>query len=271
MTLDAAQFKQRQRAMWATGDYANIGRHIQPVAVEVVEAAGIGPGDEVLDVATGSGNAALLAAQRGARVTGLDLTPEQLELARARATEAGLEISLIEGDAQELPFAEDSFDRVTSVFGVMFAPDQERAAAELLRVCRPGGTIVVSGWTREGYSGQMFGVLARHLPPLPEGSHPPMLWGSEERVRELFAGAEVTCERRPALGAVEAESVEAWIDYNERLWGPLVLTKRTLEAEGRWPAARADLVALSERFNEATDGSLRINTEYLLTVVRKPG
>ncbi len=158
---------------------------------------------------------------------------------------------------------------MTTIFGAMFAPDHERAAAELLRVCRPGGTIVVAAWTPEGLNGQMFEVLGRHLPPPPEGFRPPTLWGSEEHVRRLFADASgVHCERRRAAHGVQAESTHAWLDYLERVLGPIVMAKRALEQEGRWAAARHDLAELYDRFNEADDGSIRAAPEYLLTVVR---
>lgn len=264
-----AELVSRQRAMWSAGDYPDIARTIEPVAHDVVAAVGVQAGETVLDVATGSGNAALELARRGARVTGLDLTPELLAVAERRAADEDLELTLVEGDAQSLPFEDGTFDRVTSVFGAMFAPDQPRTAAELLRVCRPGGTIAVAAWTPEGLNGQMFGTLGRHLPPPPEGFRPPILWGSEEVVRELFAGAaEVRCERRAARDSVRAPSVDAWIDYTERVLGPTVLAKRALGQSGAWEPARADLADLYARHNEASDGGLLAHPEYLLTVVR---
>jgi len=267
--FDAAELTQRQKAMWAAGDYSDIARTIEAVAREVIDAVGVGAGETLLDVATGTGNAALEAARRGARVTGLDLTPELLPIAERRAATEGLEIAFREGDAQALPFPDDSFERVTSVFGAMFAPDQARTAAELLRVCRPGGTIAVAAWAPEGLNGQMFGVLGRHMPPPPEGFRPPILWGSEPVVRELFAGAaEVRAELRPARDSVKAPSVDAWLDYTERVLGPTIMAKRALASKGRWDAARADLAALYEQHNEATDGSLLAHPTYLLTVVR---
>lgn len=270
MAFDGEQIKQRQRAMWSAGDYPEIARTIEPVSREVVAAAGVGEGDAVLDVATGSGNAALEAARRGARVTGLDLTPELLVTAGERAAAEHLAIAFVQGDAEALPFEDGSFDRVTSVFGAMFAPDQPRAAAELLRVCRPGGTVAVAAWTPDGLNGQLFATLGRHLPPPPEGFSPPIRWGMEEVVGELFAGTEVTCERRPAQGSVRADSIDAWLDYTERVLGPTVLAKRALEPQGAWPQVRADLAALYARHNEASDGTLLAHPAYLLTVVRKP-
>jgi SAM-dependent methyltransferase len=270
MASDSTEMRARRRAMWAEGDYPDIARTIEDVSAVVIGAAGVLAGDEVLDVATGSGNCALLAARAGAHVTGLDLTPELLTVARARAAEAGAEIAFDEGDAQELPYDDARFDRVTSVFGAMFAPDQARTAAELLRVARPGATIAVTAWTPEGLNGQLFVTMGRHGPPPPPGFQPPILWGSEEHVRALFGGAaDVRCERRTAPHGVHAESVDEWVDYLEETLGPVVLAKRALEPEGRWAAARADMVALFERFNEAGDGGLHAAPEYLLTVVRK--
>jgi SAM-dependent methyltransferase len=269
MSAEPMEMRARQRAMWAEGDYPDIARTIEDVAEVVIGAAGVQAGDVVLDVATGTGNCALLAAQAGAHVTGLDLTPELLAVARERAAQAGVEITFDEGDAQELPYEDARFDRVTSVFGAMFAPDQARTAAELLRVTRPGGTIAVSAWTPEGLNGQLFATMGRHGPPPPPGFQPPILWGSEDHVRTLFAGAaDVRCERRTAPNGVHAESVEAWVDYLEATLGPIVLAKRALEPEGRWAPARADLVALFDRFNEADDGGVHAEPEYLLTVVR---
>jgi ubiquinone/menaquinone biosynthesis C-methylase UbiE len=270
MSFDPSEIKQRQRAMWSTGDYPDIARKIQIAADAVVEAVGVQDGERLLDVATGSGNAAVAAARRGARVTGLDLTPELLEAATARAAGDGVEIEFVQGDAEALPFEDGSFDRVTSVFGAMFAPDQRQAAAELLRVVRPGGTVAVAAWTPEGVNGQMFGTLAKYMPPPPEGFKPPILWGVEDAVRELFAGAaEVTCARLPATDSVRADSAEAWVDYTERVLGPTILAKRALEPSGAWDAARADLIALYERHNVATDGTYLAHPEYLLTVARK--
>jgi SAM-dependent methyltransferase len=261
----------RLRAMWAEGDYPDIARTIEDVSEVVIGAAGVQASDEVLDVATGTGNCALLAAAAGARVTGLDVTPELLAVARERAARVDAEIAFDEGDAQALPYEDARFDRVTSVFGAMFAPDQARTAAELLRVARPGATIAVSAWTPEGLNGQFFTTMGRHTPPPPPGFQPPVLWGSEDHVRTPFAGAaEITCERRTAPNGVHADSADAWVDYLEATLGPVVMAKRALEPEGRWAPARADLVDLFERFNEAGEqGGLHAAPEYLLTVVRK--
>lgn len=271
MTVDAAEIKQRQRAMWTAGDWPDLATHVQSVSDDLVERVGVQSGHQVLDVATGSGNAAMAAARRGAIVTGIDLVPELVEAARRRAEAEGLSIDFREGDAEELAVPDASFDRVTSVFGAMFAPRQELAAAELVRVCRPGGAIGVAAWTPEGANGQMFATVGSHLPPPPPGFVPPILWGVEDHVRGLFEplGVELEFERRSVV--FEAESVEQWLAYNERVLGPMVLARAVLEPEGRYDALRTDLLAVYQRFNEATDGSLRAAAEYLITVARRPG
>ncbi len=192
------EIKERQRHMWTVGDFAKVATRTVPAAEAIVERLGIGAGERVLDVATGTGNGALVAAGRGARVSGLDLTPKLLGIAAERAAAAGAEIDFVEGDAEALPYDDDSFDAVISMFGVMFAPNQQQAADELVRVCRPGGRIGVAAWTPAGSVGQLFMLLAQHLPPPPEGFQPPILWGLEDHVRGLFAasGATITCTPR---------------------------------------------------------------------------
>jgi SAM-dependent methyltransferase len=270
VALDVDQFKQGQRRMWSSGDYPEIATRIESAAEALVGRGDVRPGQDVLDVATGSGNAALVAARAGANVTGLDLTPELFEAARRRAVEAGVEIEWIEGDAEALPFPDDSFDRVFSVFGTMFAPRHEQAASEMVRVCRPGGAVGVCAWTPAGVNGAMFKTVAQHIPP-PEGAKPPSLWGSEDYVRDsLFgpSGAEIQFEH----GAVPfvADSVEEWLDYNERVLGPWVMAKAALEREGKWEPLRADLAAIYERANQATDGTMRVDADYLIAIATLP-
>jgi SAM-dependent methyltransferase len=225
---------------------------------------------ELLDVATGTGNVSVPAARAGAKVTGLDLTPKLLEGQRARAAAAGVEIELLEGDAEQLPFPAGSFDRVTSCFGVMFAPRQPVAAAELVRVLRPGGEIVVAAWTPEGMVGRMFRATAPYMPPPPEGFVPPVMWGEESHVRGLFAehGVELSFELRSV--EFEGESVEAWVHKDETILGPSVMAKAALEEQGRYDELRRDVIGIYEGFNEASDGSFRAPAEYLVTVARKP-
>jgi len=232
---------------------------------------GAGPGVELLDVATGSGNVALAAAKAGAKVTGLDLTPKLLDVARGRASAAGLEVEFVEGDAEELPFEQNSFDRVTSCFGVMFAPRQPVAAAELVRVARPGATIGVAAWTPEGFVGASFKTSMGYMPPMPAELKPAVMWGNEQHVRSLFAdsGAEVSCERRTVT--FSGPNAEAWFADDERMLGPAVMAKAALEPQGRYDELRQDMLKLYGDFNEADDGSFRVQSEYLLTLVQLPG
>ena len=271
MALDVAGFKQMQRKIWSSGDYPDIARLIESAAEHLVAVAGVQPGQDVLDVATGSGNVALVAAGQGANVTGLDLTPELFEAARRRAAENGVECEWVEGDAEQLPFADNSFDRVFSAFGTMFAPRHEVAAGELVRVTKPGGTIAVAAWTPEGINGQMFKTVASHMPPPPPELKPPTLWGNEEHMRSLLEPQGVELEFERAVVDFEDESIDAWLAYGEEKLGPMVMARTVLEPQGKWDALRADLRSLYERENLNEDGSFRVAPEYLVTVARKPG
>ena len=270
MNIDVSGIKQGQKAMWSMGDYPDIAQRIEEVAERLAEAVGAGSGRELLDVATGSGNVAIAAARAGASVTGLDLTPELLEVARRRASEAGLDIRFVEGDAEELPFADGSFDLVTSCFGAMFAPRHERAVAELVRVARPGATIGVTAWTPEGLNGKLFKTVGSYMPAPPPELKPPAMWGEEAHMRSLFAdsGAELSFERQ--LVAFEHDSPESWVDYNERVLGPAIMAKAALEPQGRYGELREDLVALYREANGAQDGRFRAEAEYLQTIARLP-
>lgn len=265
-----SEIKERQRAMWSAGDYAEVAPTIEVAATGLIEGLGIEAGQDVLDVACGTGNATIPAAQLGATVTGIDLTPKLLEGARERATALGVEATFVEGDAELLPFEDATFDRVTSVFGAMFAPDQQRTAGELVRVCRPGGVIGLCAWTPEGVNGRLFGVLGSRLPPPPPGFTPPMLWGSEDHVRELFArhGVSIQAERRSVT--FEHESVEGWVAFHERTLGPVIMAKAALEPAGEWEAVRRELEDFYAVENEATDGTMRLRAEYLVTTIGVP-
>ncbi len=270
MPIDA-DFQAAQKKTWTAGDFATIAKRVIPASEDVVAGVGVESGMKLLDVATGTGNAAVIAAEAGAEVTGVDITPRLLDVARERAAESGLEIEFVEGDAQELPFEDESFDRVISVFGVIFAPDQPLGAAELVRVTKPGGRIAVAAWTPEGLVGHSFTTLTQHLPPPPPGFTPPIAWGDEDRVRELFEphGVELRFERHALTW--QAESVKAFLDEDEELLGPAVMAKQALEPEGKWAPVRAALDEVYEEFNEAGDGSFRASVEYLLTVATLPG
>lgn len=267
-----AELKHVHRATWAAGDYAAVAEHIELVPpTHLLSSIGIAPEHRVLDVATGTGNVALRAAATGADVTGLDLVPELLAVAETRAYEAGVAIELVEGDAEALPFADGSFDRVLSVFGVQFAPRHRRAAAELVRVCRTGGAIGLVSWTPEGLIGQMFAILSRYLPAPPPFASPPPLWGSEEHVSDLFAaagdGIELEFER--ATNPFRFPSIEEYMAFFEERYGPSLKTKERLTAEGTWEPCQAELRELYESLNRATDGSVHLESEYLLTIARR--
>lgn len=238
---------------------------LEGASAAAVERLGVSADHDYLDVATGNGNAAILAARRGARTTGLDLVPKLIDAARERSRQEGLDVEWIVGDAQDLPFADDSFDRVSSVFGAMFAPDHATAAAEIVRVCRPGGLIAVTGWTPAGLNGRLFMRLGAMMGPPPEGAQPPILWGTEAHVRALFAGQTVKTERRMVV--MEHESMEAWQEESERNLGPIVLAKAALEPQGRWEAVRDEIRAIYDDANEAQGGAVRVQSEYLLTTI----
>jgi ubiquinone/menaquinone biosynthesis C-methylase UbiE len=256
--------------MWASGDYPQVARRIESVAELLAQRAGAAPGMRMLDVATGSGNVALAGARACAEVTGLDLTPELLEAARARAADADLDVRFVEGDAEELPFESSSFDVVTSCFGVMFAPRHEQAAAELTRVARPGGTVAVTAWTPDGLIGRTFKILSSFMPPPPPELKPPVSWGTEEHIHELFAesGAELSFERRTV--AFTHDSAEGWLDDDERILGPAIMAKAALEPQGRYGELREAMLDLYAAANEAEDGTFSVQAEYLLSVARLP-
>ena len=271
MSIDVSGIKQGQKAMWTAGDYPEVARRIASVGEYVAERAGAREGIELLDVATGSGNVSVPAARMGAKVTGLDLTPKLLDAQRERAAAEGVQVELVEGDAEELPFEADAFDRVTSCFGVMFAPRQKLAAEELVRVTRSGGTIVVAAWTPEGVLGQTFRITGSYMPPPPPELKPPMMWGEEEHVRGLFAGTEAVPAFERRVVPFAAESIDAWMAEDEEKLGPSVMAKAVLEPQGRWADLRGELRELYERLNEADDGSLLVGAEYLVTVAQLPG
>lgn len=264
--MDLEQFKQAQRWVWGLGDYSSFGRLIDGAASLTVERSGVRAGERVLDVATGNGNAALWAARAGARVTGLDLSPELLEMARGRAGEERLEIDWVEGDAEELPFADDEFDRVLSVFGAIFAPRHDRVGTELLRVTRPGGTVALTSWMPEGVMGRMLAAQSTFIPP-PAAAESPVLWGVEAHAHEMLAGA-ARLSFEPATLTLLDESVEHYLAGLEEHLGPLVAARAALEAAGRWPQAQAQLRDLYAGANGATDGSMAIDVGYLLLLAQ---
>jgi SAM-dependent methyltransferase len=248
------------KTMWGSGNYVAVAERISDVGELVVERAGAEPGMELLDVACGAGNATIPAARDGARVTGLDFSPDLLAVARERAADAMVEVDWVDGDAQEMPFDDASFDRVISTFGHMFAPDHRRTAAEMRRVCRPGGAIAVACWTPEGSIGRMFRTIAELVPP-PPGGEPPLLWGTEPHIRELLGDGDF--ERHDVEW--KDESVESYARFMLDSFGPLLNARELLgEREAELDDAfRAFLAA--ENLND--DDTLRFNGEYLLAVV----
>lgn len=266
MELDA--YKKASRATWAAGDYAAISDAItDPVAEVIVDHVEVQPGDAVLDVASGTGNVALVAAERGAEAIGSDLTPELFDTAQRRAADRGLDVDWIEADAEDLPFPDASFDRVLSTFGVQFAPRHDVAAAELLRVCRPGGAIGLANWTPESNVGDLFTIIGKYMPKPPAYVSPPPLWGSHAYVRGLFGGHEVTFETRTT--PFRFASAEHFASFFETCYGPTLKARERLSAEGRWDECRGEIVEMMERRNRAADGTLDVDGEYALVVVRK--
>jgi ubiquinone/menaquinone biosynthesis C-methylase UbiE len=249
-----------QSEMWDSGNYGAVAEKIWSAGETLVEAAGIEPGMEVLDVACGTGNATIPAAKLAARVTGLDFAPRLLAEARERAADAMVEVELVEGDAQALPFEDASFDRVISVFGHMFAPDHARTAEQMKRVCRPGGRIAIACWTPDGKIGQMFKTMGSIGPPPPEGFQSPLLWGTEQHVRELLGDARFS---RHEVEWVDS-SVERYADFMENSFGPLI-NARELAGD---TVHEAYLAYLND-VNEADDGSMRFRGEYLVSVVER--
>jgi ubiquinone/menaquinone biosynthesis C-methylase UbiE len=250
------------KTMWGSGNYAAVAERISDVGELVVERAGVAPGMELLDVACGAGNATIPAAREGARVTGLDFSPDLLAIARERAADAMVEVDWVEGDAQELPFDDARFDRVISTFGHMFAPDHERTAAEMTRVCRPGGLIAVACWPPDGAIGRMYRTTAELLPP-PPGGQPPNLWGTEDHIRKLLGDGEF---ERHAVEWTD-ESVESYARFMLESFGPLLNARELLgERENELDEAFRAFLA-EENLND--DGTLRFKGEYLLAVVRR--
>jgi len=264
---DLNALKTRQQSAWASGDYAVIGTTLQIVGEQLAEACDLRCDERVLDVAAGNGNATLAAARRGCRVTSTDYVPALLDRGAERARAERLEVTFQVADAEILPFADASFDAVLSTFGVMFAPDQGRAAAELARVCRPGGRIGLANWTPEGFIGQVFRTLGRHLPP-PAGVQPPSRWGVEANLHALFGDTAGAIAVRPRLFNFRYRSAAHFIDVFRTWYGPIHKAFAALPAEGALALER-DLTELLDRMNRAGDTSLVVPSEYLEVVVTR--
>jgi ubiquinone/menaquinone biosynthesis C-methylase UbiE len=257
---DLLAVKQRQQQAWASGDFHVVAARITLVAERLVDAADLHAGWRVLDVATGSGNAAIAAARLGGTAVGIDYVPALLERGRERAAAEGLDVSLLEGDAEALPFPDASFDAVTSVFGAMFAPDHARAAAELLRVIRPGGTIALASWTPDGFIGDLFRTVAAHVPP-PAGVPSPMLWGTEAYLRELFGDGIASLEVTERTFTWRLTTAEEFVAFFRRWYGPTLKAFAALEGGAR-DALEHDLVALARRYDRLGDGATAIPATY---------
>ena len=263
---DLGAVKQKQQAAWASGDFAVVAARIQLVAEHLCDTADLHAGWRVLDVATGSGNAAIAAARHGCTAVGVDYVPALLERGRERAAAEGLDVELLEGDAEALPFPDGSFDAVTSVFGSMFAPDHAQAAAELLRVCRPGGTIALASWTPDGFIGELFRTVAAHVPP-PAGLQSPMLWGTEAHLRELFGEGICSLETEQRTFTWRFRSADEFVSFFRTWYGPTLKAFAALEGTAAQDALEADLVALARRFDRLGGGSaIAIPATYTETV-----
>ncbi|MET0932169.1 MAG: class I SAM-dependent methyltransferase [Mycetocola sp.] len=261
--------KAKHRAMWALGDYPTLASDlISDLGPTIVDACGIGDGQRVLDIAAGSGNAAIPAAQAGASVVASDLTPELLEIGRRRADELGVRLEWQQADAEALPFGDGEFDAVISVVGIMFAPHHEVSAGELLRVCRAGGTVGLINWTPEGFIGQMFATMKPYAAPPPPGATPPPRWGDEDHVRSLL-GNRVTdfTATRKVVPVTKFDSAEALRDYFKERYGPTIATYRNIADDPEKVAALdRDLAELGRRFGNGTGD---VDWEYLLVTARR--
>ena len=271
-TIDAVEadraLKAKHRAMWAMGDYAAVATEvISPLGPVLVEAAGVSTGDRVLDVAAGAGNAAIPAALTGASVVASDLTPDLLETGRQHAEKQGAQLEWRQADAEALPFGDGEFDAVLSCVGVMFAPHHQESADELVRVCRPGGTIGLVSWTPEGFIGQLFATMKPYAPPPPAGAQPPPLWGREEHVRELFGNrvTDVVAEVRD-LRVDQFRTGEEFRDYFKRNYGPTIAVYRAIaDNPGATAALDHELAELGRRHLDGTG----MSWEYLLLIGRR--
>ncbi len=263
--LDAV--KRRQQETWASGDFAVVAARIVLVAEQLCDTADLHAGWRVLDVATGSGNAAIAAARLGCTAVGVDYVPALLERGRRRAAAEGLSVKLLEGDAEALAFPDGLFDAVTSVFGSMFAPDHSQAAAELLRVCRPGGTIALASWTPEGFIGELFRTVGAHVPP-PAGVRSPLLWGTEGHLRELLGEGIASLEVMERTFTFRFPSAEHFVTFFRLWYGPTVKAFAALD-DGARDALEADLVDLARRFDRLGTDAIAIPATYSEAVARR--
>jgi ubiquinone/menaquinone biosynthesis C-methylase UbiE len=264
---DLTALKARQQAAWSSGDYAVVGTTLQIVGEELCEALDVRAGQQVLDVAAGNGNASLAAARRWCDVVATDYVPALLERARERAAAERLDIAFREADAEALPFPDESFDAVVSTFGVMFTPDQDRAAAEMVRVCRRGGRIGLANWTPEGFIGQLFKTIGKHVAP-PAGAKSPALWGTRARIAELFEPHATSVKSAQRHFVFRYRSPAHWLEVFRTYYGPVHKTFGALEPAAQ-SALQRDLVGLIEQFNRSGDGTMVVPSEYLEIVITR--
>jgi SAM-dependent methyltransferase len=258
----------RQQQTWATGDFNVIALSVIDASEQLVNAVDARAGQRVLDVACGSGNASLIAARRYCEVTGIDYVPQLLARARQRATAEGTQIDFREGDAQALPIGDASFDVVLSVFGVMFAPDQARAANELLRACHSDGTIGLANWTPDGWGGDLFRALSKHLPPAPAGMKPGIRWGTEQGIRELLGDGTTSISFTKHAFAQHYRSLDHALDVFFTYYGPTARPFAAADAAGK-NALRQDVAAVFRKYDEAPDGGCAMRCEYLQVVATR--
>jgi len=266
-----SDLKARHRAMWASGDYpAMVEAFLLPLGPRLVEACGISSGMKVLDVAAGTGNASIPAAQAGAQVTASDLTPELFEAGRARAEAEGVELEWVEADAENLPFEDESFDVVMSSIGAMFAPRHQDVADELVRVCRPGGTVGMLNWTPEGMIGALFRTMGPFAPPPPPGAQPPPLWGSEDHMRELFGDrVEFGTLERDMLQITAFERPHDYGEHFKAYYGPTIVARKNAEKDGREGEFDEALDAFCDEWNRGTPERAYFEHEYLVAAGKR--
>jgi ubiquinone/menaquinone biosynthesis C-methylase UbiE len=264
---DLAALKTRQQAAWSSGNYAVVGTTLQIVGEELCEALDLRAGSKVLDVAAGNGMASLAAARRWCNVTSTDYVPALLEAGHARAVAEGLSIEFKEADAENLPFVSGAFDAVVSTFGVMFTPNQDQAASELVRVCKSGGKIGLANWTPEGFIGQVFKTLGKYLPPA-AGAKSPALWGTRARLEEMFGADASSIKAAPRLFNFRYRSPEHFLDVFKTFYGPVLKAFAALDT-GAQENLQTDLHALIVRMNRSGDATMIVPSEYLEVVVTK--
>ncbi|MDX6608526.1 MAG: hypothetical protein QOF85_451 [Solirubrobacterales bacterium] len=267
-TVDMQALREAGQKTWAEGDFAVVASIVVMASEELAEALDVVPDERVLDVACGSGNAALAAARRSwGNVVGVDFVPALLERGRERAAAERLDVEFVEGDAAELPFGDGEFDVVTSVFGAMFAPEQKQAATELLRVCKPGGRIGMANWVPDSPVSQLFAIVAKHAPP-PPGFTPPVLWGTEEHVRELFEDGVTDLRFERKVSRQPFRSMDHYLEIFRSYFGPIKMAFDRVGADGE-EALEADLREQLEKCNTAGNRAFVLEPEYLQVIARR--